>query len=113
MAKYGKQEASIRFRTSMFSPKTKHILEVAEIDHTPVDLFIVDENTMLPLGRPTLTLLIDRKSKMILGVYVSFGGPSTEAVFKCLRHAILPKDYLRERYPRVEGVWPGPVRIFV
>lgn len=106
VAKYGKQEASIRFRTSMFSPKTKHILEVAEIDHTPVDLFIVDENTMLPLGRPTLTLLIDRKSKMILGVYVSFGGPSTEAVFKCLRHAILPKDYLRERYPRVEGVWP-------
>jgi len=106
VAKYGQQEASIRFRTSMAGPKAKHILEVAEIDHTPVDLFIVDERTGLPLGRPTLTILVDRKSKMILGVYVSFGGPSTEAVFQCLRHAILPKTYLRERYQRVEGTWP-------
>ncbi|MBP4051627.1 transposase [Chromobacterium violaceum] len=106
VAKYGKEEASLRFRTSMVGPKAKYILEVAEIDHTPVDLFIVDERTMLPLGRPLLTLLIDRKSKMILGVYVSFGGASTEAVFQCLRHAILPKDYLRERFPRVEGEWP-------
>lgn len=106
VAKYGKQEASIRFRTSLGGPKAKYILETAEIDHTPVDLFIVDERTGLPLGRPILTILIDRKSKMILGVYVSFGGPSTEAVFQCLRHSILPKDYLRERYPRVEGFWP-------
>lgn len=106
VAKYGKQEASIRFRTSMAGPKAKYILEVAEIDHTPIDWFIVDERTGLPLGRPTLTILVDRKSKMMLGVYVSFGGPSTEAVFQCLRHAILPKNYLRERYPRVEGLWP-------
>ncbi|WP_024300884.1 DDE-type integrase/transposase/recombinase [Pseudogulbenkiania sp. MAI-1] len=106
VAKYGQQEASIRFRTSMAGPKAKYILEVAEIDHTPVDLFVVDERTGLPLGRPTLTILVDRKSKMILGIYVSFGGPSTEAVFQCLRHAILPKNYLRERYPRVEGLWP-------
>lgn len=106
VAKFGKQEASLRFRTSLAGPKAKYILEVAEIDHTPVDMFIIDEHSMLPLGRPLLTLLIDRKSRMILGVYVSFGGPSTEAVFQCLRHAILPKGYLKERYPRVEGNWP-------
>jgi len=106
VAKYGKQEASIRFRTSMVAAPAKFILEAAEIDHTPVDLFVIDENTQLPLGRPTLTLLIDRKSRMILGIYVSFGGPSTEAVFQCLRHAILPKDYLKQRYSRVEGNWP-------
>lgn len=107
VAKYGKEEASLRFRTSMAGPKAKYILEVAEIDHTPVDLFVVDGNTMLPLGRPMLTLLIDRKSRMILGVYVSFGGASTEAVLKCLHHAILPKNYVKERYPRVEGEWPS------
>ncbi|OQS30422.1 Mu transposase C-terminal domain-containing protein [Chromobacterium violaceum] len=106
VAKYGKQEASIRFRTSMAGPKAKFILEAAEIDHTPVDYFVIDGKTMLPLGRPTITIMIDRYSKMILGIYVSFGAPSTEAVFQCLRHAILPKDYLQERYPRVEGQWP-------
>lgn len=106
VAKYGKEEASLRFRTSMAGPKAKYILEVGEIDHTPVDLFVVDGNTMLPLGRPMLTLLIDRKSRMILGIYVSFGGASTEAVLKCLHHAILPKSYVKARYPRVEGDWP-------
>jgi len=106
VAKYGKQEASIRFRTSMASASAKYILEAAEVDHTPVDVFVIDEHSRLPLGRPTLTMMIDRKSRMILGIYVSFGGPSTEAVFLCLRHAILPKDYLKERYPRVEGNWP-------
>jgi putative transposase len=106
VARFGKQEASIRFRTSMKGPTAKYILEAAEIDHTPVDLFIVDENTKLPLGRPYLTILVDRKSRMILGLYVSFGGPSTDAVFQCLRNAILPKDYVKSRYPRVSGAWP-------
>lgn len=106
IAKFGKQEASIRFRTSLFTAPASLVLEAAEIDHTPVDLFIIDERSKLPLGRPTLTMLIDRKSRMILGIYVSFGGPSTEAVFQCLRHAILPKKYLKNRYPRVEGDWP-------
>jgi putative transposase len=106
VARFGKREASIRFRTSKATPKAKFILEAAEIDHTPVDLFVVDGRTGMPLGRPWLTVIIDRKSRMILGIYVSFGGPSTEAVFGCLRNAILPKTYIRERYPRVEGEWP-------
>lgn len=106
VARFGKREASIRFRTSKAAPKAKFILEAAEIDHTPVDLFVVDERTGMPLGRPWLTVIIDRMSRMILGIYVSFGGPSTEAVFGCLRNAILPKTYIRECYPRVEGEWP-------
>lgn len=106
VAKFGKQEASIRFRTSLAGPKSKFILEAAEVDHTPIDLFVVDEQTGMPLGRPWLTVILDRKSRMILGIYVSFGGPSTEAVFGCLHNAILPKSYVLERYPRVEGEWP-------
>lgn len=107
VARYGKQEASLRYRTSLAGPKAKFILETAEVDHTPVDLFVVDDRTGMPLGRPWLTVIIDRKSRMILGIYVSFGGPSTEAVFGCLRNAILPKTYIQERYPRVEGTWPS------
>lgn len=115
VAKFGKQEASLRFRTSLATPKAEFILEAAEVDHTPVDLFVVDEKTGMPLGRPWLTVIIDRKSRMILGIYVSFGGPSTEAVFGCLRNAILPKSYVSERYPRVEGTWPcfGLMQILV
>ena len=106
VARYGVREASIRFRTSLKGPDADYVLQYAEIDHTPVDLFVIDEQTSLPLGRPTLTLLIDRKSRVILGVYVSFCGPSTEAVFQCLRHAILPKQQIQQHYSRVEGEWP-------
>ncbi|WP_043632307.1 Mu transposase C-terminal domain-containing protein [Chromobacterium haemolyticum] len=106
VAKFGKQEASLRFRTSLGSPKAKFILETAEVDHTPVDLFVVDEKNGMPFGRPWLTVIIDRKSRMILGIYVSFGGPNTEAVFGYLRNTILPKAYVSEHYSRVEGTWP-------
>lgn len=34
-------------------------LEVVQIDHTPVDVIVVDEAHRLPIGRPWLTLAID------------------------------------------------------
>ncbi|MCG8996079.1 transposase family protein [Laribacter hongkongensis] len=105
-ARNGKEYADNEFRTSLTAPKSKYILEQVEIDHTPLDLFVVDDNTWLPLGRPWLTLAIDHYSRMVLGFYLSFSPPSVESVFGCLRHAVLPKENLRKCYPRVEHDWP-------
>lgn len=106
LARNGKEYANNEFRTSLAAPKSKFILERVEIDHTPLDLFVVDDKTWLPLGRPWLTLVIDHYSRMVLGFYLSFSPPSVESVFGCLRHAVLPKGNLQERYPRVEHDWP-------
>jgi putative transposase len=89
--KVGKAAAEKQFRLVKFTTKTKHILERIEIDHTPLDLFLIDENTNLPLGRPDLTVIIDHFSRMLLGYYLSFQKPSTAVVMGALRHAILPK----------------------
>ncbi|TRW98581.1 Mu transposase C-terminal domain-containing protein [Candidatus Methylobacter oryzae] len=89
--KEGKSVADRRFRISKAGVKTSRIMERVEIDHTPLDLFLIDERTWLPLGRPTLTVVIDHYSRMLLGYYLSFEGPSTAAVMGALRHAILPK----------------------
>lgn len=89
--KEGKASADRRFRLIQHSVKTTRILERVEVDHTPLDLFIVDEQTWLPLGRPTLTVFIDHYSRMLLGYYLTFTGPSTAAVMGALRHAVLPK----------------------
>jgi putative transposase len=62
------------------------------MDHTPLDLFLIDDRTWLPLGRPTLTVALDCYSRMILGYYLSYGGTSAAAVLATLRHAILPKE---------------------
>lgn len=104
----GKVAADKRFRAIKAGVRTTQILERVEIDHTPLDLFIVDEKTWLPHGRPTLTVIIDHYSRMLLGYHLSFDNPSTAAVMGALRHAILPKRPIKETLTglTVEHPWP-------
>lgn len=107
MLREGKVAADKRFRLVKTGVKTMDILERVEIDHTPLDLFLIDERTWLPLGRPTLTVLIDHYSRMVLGYHLSFGNPSTAAVMGALRHAILPKKRAEHALPNLltENNW--------
>ena len=59
-------------------------LEVVQIDHTPVDVIVVDEVHRLPIGRPWLTLAIDVASRVVVGFYVSLEAPSSTSVALCL-----------------------------
>jgi putative transposase len=90
--KEGKIAADKRFTVVKAGVRSAQILERVEIDHTPLDLFLIDEKSRLPLGRPTLTVVVDHYSRMLLGFHLSFGNPSTAAVMGALRHAILPKE---------------------
>lgn len=105
-ARYGKRIAQMKFRTSGLGVRPTRILERVEIDHTPLDLFVIDQETGLPQGRPTVTFAIDVYSKMVIGMHIGFGGTSIEAVFACLRHALTPKTYVKEAYPEIEHDWP-------
>lgn len=105
-ARFGDRIARMRYRTSMRGPQPRRILERVEIDHTPLDLFVIDAKTQLPMGRPMVTLATDKFSRMPIGLHIGFDGPSIEAVFACLRHAILPKTDLRTQYPDIKHDWP-------
>jgi putative transposase len=104
-ARHGKRIAELRCGTYKRGPQPTRPLERVEIDHTKLDLFVIDPTTKLPIGRPTLTLAIDKYTRMILGFYISFHGPGFLAVMHCLRHAILPKTYVKELYPSVKHSW--------
>lgn len=104
-AREGKRISEKELRIAQDGVKVDHILERVEIDHTPLDLMVIDRVTKLVLGRPWLTLAIDRKSRCILGFFISFSPPSAYSVLACLRRAILPKDDLLKRFPRVRGQW--------
>lgn len=106
VARFGEEEAKRRFRHSKKGVKVSRPLERVEIDHTPLDVFVVDERQQLPLGRPWITVAIDKRSRMVLGFYISFAAPSVESVMRCLRHAVLPKLGLRQRYPALNNDWP-------
>jgi putative transposase len=44
--------------------------EWVEMDDTKLDLFVLDEKTKLPIGRPWLFVATDVFTKMILGYYL-------------------------------------------
>lgn len=69
-----------------------------EIDHTRIDLIVIDENDRLPLGRPTLTYCLDTATRYPLGYYLGFEPPSYYSVMECLYHAICPKENVRQTY---------------
>lgn len=105
VAKHGVTEATRRFARLGASRTVSRILEMAEIDHTPIDLLVVDENGIV-IGRPNLTVLLDRHSRCVLGFFLSLAGSGVEAVFEAIRHALLPKTYLERRYADLNLEWP-------
>lgn len=73
-------------------------LEVAEIDHTILDVMVIDDETGQVLGRPTLTMCLDHSTRYPLGYYLGFLRPGYQSVMECLYHTILPKQNVRERF---------------
>jgi putative transposase len=88
------------------SYQVQHALDVVQIDHTPVDVIVVDEANRLSIGRPWLTLAIDVATRVVMGFYVSMESPSSTSVALCLAQATLPKDlWLKQR--GLDCTWPA------
>jgi putative transposase len=68
-------------------------------------MMVVDPVMRLPVGRPWMTVAIDKYTRMIVGIYTSFNPPSTLSVMQCLRHAIKPKTYVSKLYPEIKNTW--------
>jgi putative transposase len=66
-------------------------MDVLQIDHTPVDVIVVDAERRLPIGRPWLTVAIDVCTRMVAGFHVSLWAPSALSVSLTLSHAVLSK----------------------
>lgn len=62
--------------------------ERAHIDHTELDVVLVDSETGLPLGRPWLTLLIDAYSRRILAYWITFDEPSYRSLMMVIRRCV-------------------------
>lgn len=86
-------------------PEVTRPLAALQIDHTPVDLIIVDEFHRKPIGRPYLTIAIDVFSRCITGLCLTLEAPSAVSVGLCLSHSIFDKDmWLADR--KINTSWP-------
>lgn len=80
-------------------------LDVVQIDHTKADVFVVDEETRRPIGRPWLTLAMDVCSRMVTGFYLTMDAPSRLSTSLCLLHSVFDKSaWLQER--EIAEPWP-------
>ncbi len=86
-------------------PPVSKVLQQVQIDHTVVDLIVVDEQRRLPIGRPYVTVAIDVFSRSIVGLVVTLEAPSALSVALCLAHMATDKRAWLERLG-VEVAWP-------
>lgn len=71
---------------------TRRPLEWVQIDHTVMDLMVVDEDDRtVVLGRPYISVAIDLHTRVILGFYVSLLPPSAVSVAMLMESCALPK----------------------
>lgn len=103
-------------RIGKYAAKKKHrvagevlvvdsILDRWEIDHTLLDVLLVDEETGLVIGRPYITVVLDKFSRMIMGYLLHLSAPNTETVLRVIERAIRPKAELLARFPKVQNEW--------
>ena len=98
------------------SPRVDGILERVQIDHTVIDVIVVDERERQPVGRPYLSIGLDEASRCAVGMVVTLEPPSATSVGLCLAHMACDKQpWLQDL--GVEGVsWPmvgTPRELFV
>jgi putative transposase len=80
-------------------------LDVVAIDHTPMDIVVVDDLYRQPLGKPYLTLATDVATRCILGFVITFVPPGAGTVSLCLTTIVASKtDWLLKL--GVAGDWP-------
>ena len=80
-------------------------LEVVQVDHTQVDVIVVDEQSRKDMKRPWLTLAVDVATRMVTGFHLSLDAPSRASIGLCLLHAVYDKTaWLAER--GIDAPWP-------
>lgn len=92
--RYGSAYAENQWRYSLGGVRGNHVMARYEVDHTILDIVVVHDVTGMPLGRPTITVIVDAASGYIVGMHISFWGAGLASVFSALKNAILPKGDL-------------------
>lgn len=103
----GHKAAAERFRPLRGSfPGADHPLAVVQIDHTPMDVIVVDDVHRKPINRPYLTTAIDVCSRMVVGFYISLDHPGAFATGMCISRAILGKEIFLSKMGIDHVSWP-------
>ena len=105
LAREGRDAARPRRSAGGVPPEVTQLLQQVQMDHTPVDVIVVDERHRLAVGRPYVTVAIDVASRCVVGLVVTLEAPSATSVGLCLARTGTDKRAWLEQVG-VEAVWP-------
>lgn len=103
-SRIGKRSADNKFYQVNGGIEVTYPFERVEIDGTPLDLIVTDENGN-KIGKPTFILAIDKLTRYPAGFSLSFGYEGWQDVMLCIRHILMDKSYVKEKYPSIKNEW--------
>lgn len=83
LAREGRDAARAKRSAGGVPPEVTQLLQQVQMDHTPVDVIVVEERHRLPIGRPYVTVAIDVASRCVVGLVVTLEAPSATSVGLC------------------------------
>lgn len=107
IARYGREYARRYFKMIKGHLPADHPLDAVEIDHTPLNLYVIDDLSFLPLGRPWATAIKDRYSGVLLGLYISFQATGLDSIFGAIKHSLTSHHLAYELWHDIENPWPA------
>ena len=90
--RYGEDEATKRFARYIRQALPDMVLDIVDVDHTVLNVVVIDDRFPVAFGRPDLLVFRDRKSGSVLGYSIGFDNPSYESFLHGFRHSVYPKD---------------------
>jgi putative transposase len=100
-AKFGKKKAEARFKGHGEGLTAPRALRLGCMDHTLLDaVAVLCSDTLLPMGRPWLTVLIDVRTRCIVGFVLTYEPPSNYAATECIKRANRPKSHLLAKFSK-------------
>jgi putative transposase len=81
-------------------------LQSVQVDHTPIDVMIVDEEHRLVTERPYLTVAFDSNTRCVIGYYITYDDPSRLSIAMTLMNCIQNKGEtlgkVRKQFPDLD-----------
>lgn len=104
--KYGPTRARHMFRSTRGHEGPEACLDLVEFDETRLPFYVIDDVNGVPLGSPHFAWCLDVYSQVPVGFYLGFEPPGDVVITSTLRHAMLPKSYVRTLYPDIRNSMP-------
>ena len=102
----GGQAARQKFQIIKGRNVVRDPLAVVQIDHTLLDVMVVDPVTRECIGRPYLTVLLDLATGMPTGIFLTMNAPSALNLMMAFQRSVFPKaEYLASL--GIRHAWPA------